>query len=135
MKVLEIGTGSGYQAAVLAEMVDEVYTIEIVETLGMRSKNLLADLGYDNIFVKIGDGYKGWIEHAPYDAIIVTCAPNRIPDPLKEQLAEGGKMIIPVGGQGIQYLILNTKKNGRIRQVSVLPVRFVPMVNKKGIRY
>ena len=135
MKVLEVGTGSGYQAAVLAEMVDEVYTIEIVETLGMRSKNLLADLGYDNIFVKIGDGYKGWIEHAPYDAIIVTCAPNRIPDPLKEQLAEGGKMIIPVGGQGIQYLILNTKKNGRIRQVSVLPVRFVPMVNKKGIRY
>ena len=135
MKVLEVGTGSGYQAAVLAEIVDEVYTIEIVETLGKRSKKLLADLGYDNIFVKIGDGYKGWIEHAPYDAIIVTCAPNRIPDPLKEQLAEGGKMIIPVGGQGIQYLILNTKKNGRIRQVSVLPVRFVPMVNKKGIRY
>ena len=135
MKVLEVGTGSGYQAAVLAEIVDEVYTIEIVEKLGVRSKNLLADLGYDNIFVKIGDGYKGWIEHAPYDAIIVTCAPNRIPDPLKEQLAEGGKMIIPVGGQGIQYLILNTKKNGRIRQVSVLPVRFVPMVNKKGIRY
>lgn len=135
MKVLEIGTGSGYQAAVLAEIVNEVYTIEIVEKLGLRSKKLLADLGYENIFVKIGDGYEGWIEHAPYDAIIVTCAPNRIPDPLKDQLAEGGRMIIPVGGQGIQYLILNTKKKGRIKQVSVLPVRFVPMVNKKGIKY
>ncbi|MBN1387326.1 MAG: protein-L-isoaspartate(D-aspartate) O-methyltransferase [Bacteroidales bacterium] len=135
MKVLEVGTGSGYQAAVLAEIVDKVYTIEIVEQLGLRSKKLLADLGYDNVFVKIGDGYEGWLEHAPYDAIIVTCAPNRIPDPLKDQLAEGGRMIIPVGGSGIQYLILNTKRNGRIRQVSVLPVRFVPMVNKKGIKY
>jgi len=135
MKVLEVGTGSGYQAAVLAEIVDQVYTIEIVETLGMRSKKLLADLEYDNIIVKIGDGYEGWPEHAPYDAIIVTCAPNRIPDPLKEQLVEGGRMIIPVGGSGIQYLILNTKRNGRIRQVSVLPVRFVPMVNKRGIKY
>ena len=135
MKVLEVGTGSGYQAAVLSEIVDHVYTIEIVETLGKRSKKLLADLGYDNVTVKLGDGYEGWPEHAPYDAIIVTCAPNRIPGPLKEQLAEGGRMIIPVGGQGIQYLILNTKRNGRIRQVSVLPVRFVPMVNEKGIRY
>jgi len=111
MKVLEIGTGSGYQAAILAEIVDEVYTIEIVETLGLHSKKLLADLGYDNIFVKLGDGYEGWDEHAPYDAIIVTCAPNRIPEPLKEQLAEGGRMIIPVGGSSIQYLILNTKRN------------------------
>ncbi len=135
MKVLEVGTGSGYQAAVLAEIVDQVYTIEIVETLGKRSKKLLADLGYDNVIVKIGDGYEGWPEHAPYDAIIVTCAPNRIPDPLKEQLVEGGRMIIPVGGSGIQYLILNTKRNGRIRQVSVLPVRFVPMVNRRGIKY
>ena len=135
MKVLEVGTGSGYQAAILAEIVDEVYTIEIVETLGKRSKKLLSDLGYDNIFVKIGDGYEGWVEHAPYDAIIVTCAPNRIPDPLKEQLTEGGRMIIPVGGSGIQYLILNTKRNGRIRQVSVMPVRFVPMVNERGVKY
>lgn len=135
MKVLEVGTGSGYQAAILAEIVGEVYTIEIVETLGKRSKKLLADLGYDNIFVKIGDGYEGWVEHAPYDAIIVTCAPNRIPDPLKEQLVEGGRMIIPVGGSGIQYLILNTKRNGRIRQVSVMPVRFVPMVNERGVKY
>lgn len=135
MKVLEIGTGSGYQAAVLAEIVDEVYTVEIVETLGKRAKKTLSDQGYDNVHVRIGDGYKGWEEHAPYDAIIVTCAPKRIPDPLKEQLAEGGLMIIPVGGRGIQYLILNRKKNGRIRQQNVLPVRFVPMVDEKGERY
>ncbi|MFO7853426.1 MAG: protein-L-isoaspartate(D-aspartate) O-methyltransferase [Bacteroidota bacterium] len=135
MKVLEIGTGSGYQAAVLAEIVDEVYTVEIVETLGKRARKTLSDQGYDNVHVKIGDGYKGWEEHAPYDAIIVTCAPNRIPDPLKEQLAEGGLMIIPVGDRGIQYLILNRKKNGRIRQQNVLPVRFVPMVDEKGKKY
>lgn len=135
MKVLEIGTGSGYQAAILAEIVNEVYTIEIIETLGKRAKELLAGLGYDNVHVKIGDGYEGWAEHAPYDAIIVTCAPNDIPEPLKDQLAEGGRMIIPVGGSGIQYLILNIKKNGKIRQQSVLPVRFVPMVNEKGRKY
>jgi protein-L-isoaspartate(D-aspartate) O-methyltransferase len=135
MKVLEIGTGSGYQAAILAEIVDEVYTIEIIETLGKKAKELLAGLGYDNVHVKIGDGYEGWAEHAPYDAIIVTCAPNDIPEPLKNQLAEGGRMIIPVGGSGIQYLILNIKKNGKIRQQSVLPVRFVPMVNEKGWKY
>ncbi|MEE4214974.1 MAG: protein-L-isoaspartate(D-aspartate) O-methyltransferase [Bacteroidales bacterium] len=135
MKVLEIGTGSGYQAAILAEIVDEVYTIEIIETLGKKAKELLSGLGYDNVHVKIGDGYEGWAEHAPYDAIIVTCAPNDIPEPLKNQLAEGGRMIIPVGGSGIQYLILNIKKNGKIRQQSVLPVRFVPMVNEKGRKY
>ncbi|MDT8401395.1 MAG: protein-L-isoaspartate(D-aspartate) O-methyltransferase [Bacteroidales bacterium] len=135
MKVLEVGTGSGYQAAILAEIVAEVYTIEINETLGKRSKELLADLGYDNVSVKIGDGYKGWPEHAPFDAIMVTCAPNNIPDPLKLQLAEGGHMIIPVGGRGIQYLVLNRKKNGKIRQQSVLPVMFVPMVNERGERY
>lgn len=135
MKVLEIGTGSGYQAAILAEMVAEVYTIEIVESLGMRSKKLLDELGYDNVFVKIGDGFEGWPEHAPFDAIIVTCAPNNIPEPLKEQLAEGGRMIIPVGGEGIQYLVLNTKEKGKIRQESILPVRFVPMVNDKGVKY
>jgi len=135
MKVLEIGTGSGYQAAILAEIVDEVYTVEIVEKLGERAKRLLINLGYKNVHVKIGDGYEAWIEHAPYDAIIVTCAPNNIPGPLKEQLAEGGRMIIPVGGRGIQYLILNRKNNGKIRQESILPVMFVPMVNEKGERY
>lgn len=135
MKVLEIGTGSGYQAAILAEIVNEVYTIEIVEPLGLRAEKLLDSLDYDNIRVRIGNGYEGWEEHAPYDAIIVTCAPNNIPEPLKEQLAEGGRMIIPVGGRNIQYLVLNSKKNGRIRQQSVLPVRFVPMVDEKGERY
>ncbi|HDZ40762.1 MAG TPA: protein-L-isoaspartate(D-aspartate) O-methyltransferase [Bacteroidetes bacterium] len=135
MKVLEIGTGSGYQAAILAEIVAEVYTVEIVEKLGERAKKLLVSLGYKNVHVKIGDGYEGWIEHAPYDAVIVTCAPNNIPGPLKEQLAEGGRMIIPVGGRGIQYLILNRKKNGKIRQENILPVMFVPMVNEKGERY
>lgn len=135
MKVLEIGTGSGYQAAILAEIVKEVYTIEINETLGRRSGKLLADLGYDNVKARIGDGYQGWEEHAPFDAIIVTCAPNNIPDPLQEQLAEGGQMIIPVGGSAIQYLVLNTKKKGKIRQQSILPVMFVPMVNEKGERY
>lgn len=135
MKVLEIGTGSGYQAAILAEIVSEVYTIEIVESLGTRAKKLLDSLGYDNIQVRIGNGYEGWEEHAPYDAIIVTCAPNNIPEPLKEQLAEGGRMIIPVGGRNIQNLVLNRKKKGRIRQQSVLPVRFVPMIDGEGKRY
>ncbi|MDZ7737833.1 MAG: protein-L-isoaspartate(D-aspartate) O-methyltransferase [Bacteroidales bacterium] len=135
MKVLEIGTGSGYQASILAEIVSEVYTMEIVESLGARAKKLLDSLGYDNTEVRIGNGYEGWEEHAPYDAIIVTCAPNNIPEPLKEQLAEGGRMIIPVGGRNIQHLILNRKRNGRIRQQSVLPVRFVPMVDGKGERY
>ncbi len=135
MKVLEIGTGSGYQAAILAEIVSEVYTIEIVESLGTRAKKLLDSLGYDNIQVRIGNGYEGWEEHAPYDAIIVTCAPNNIPEPLKEQLAEGGRMMIPVGGRNIQNLVLNRKKKGRIRQQSVLPVRFVPMIDGEGKRY
>ncbi|MFP4489739.1 MAG: protein-L-isoaspartate(D-aspartate) O-methyltransferase [Bacteroidales bacterium] len=135
MKVLEIGTGSGYQAAILAEIVSEVYTIEIVESLGTRAKKQLDNLGYDNIQVRIGNGYEGWEEHAPYDAIIVTCAPDDIPEPLKEQLAEGGRMIIPVGGRNIQNLVLNRKKKGRIRQQSVLPVRFVPMIDGEGKRY
>ncbi len=135
MKVLEIGTGSGYQAAILAEIVNEVYTMEIVESLGTRARTLLDSLGYDNTEVRIGNGYEGWEEHAPYDAIIVTCAPNNIPEPLKEQLAEGGRMIIPVGGRNIQHLILNRKRKGMIRQQSVLPVRFVPMVDDKGERY
>ena len=109
-KILEIGTGSGYQAAILGELCNKVYTIEINETLGNRSKKLLKKIGYKNIEVKVGDGYKGWKEHAPFDAIIVTCAPTHIPEPLKEQLAEGGKMIIPVGGRGFQRLILLRKK-------------------------
>jgi len=134
-KVLEIGTGSGYQAAILAEIVDSVYTIEIFEKLGKKASQLFDELGYDNIYTKIGDGYKGWPEHAPFDAIIVTAAPSDIPEPLKEQLAEGGRMIIPVGGDAVQELILLKKRNGKIKQQSVLPVRFVPMISDDGEKY
>jgi protein-L-isoaspartate(D-aspartate) O-methyltransferase len=134
-KVLEIGTGSGYQAAVLGEICDSVFSVEIVEELGTKAKALLKVLRYDNIFVKIGDGYKGWVEYAPFDAIIVTCAPTHVPDPLKEQLVEGGKMIIPVGETNYQELILMVKKKGRLIQQAVLPVRFVPMVDKNKNKY
>lgn len=134
-RVLEIGTGSGYQAAILAEICDSVYTIDIFELLADRARKTLNQLGYKNIMVKHGDGYQGWPEHAPFDAIIVTCAPTRIPQPLKDQLAEKGRMIIPVGGSGIQELILLVKKNGRILEESVLPVMFVPMINEKGKSY
>jgi protein-L-isoaspartate(D-aspartate) O-methyltransferase len=134
-KVLEIGTGSGYQAAVLAELCDSVFTIEIVEELGTKARSLLKVLHYDNVFVKIGDGYQGWAEYAPFDAIIVTCAPTHVPDPLKEQLVEGGKMIIPVGETNYQELILLIKKKGRLIQQAVLPVRFVPMVDKNKRKY
>lgn len=134
-RVLEIGTGSGYQAAVLAEICDSVYTIEIFESLGTKAKNLLKVLDYDNVKVKIGDGYKGWEEHSPFDAIIVTCAPTHIPQPLKDQLTEGGKMIIPVGESYAQELVLLEKKNGRIVQKDIIAVRFVPMINGKGKKY
>ncbi len=130
--VLEIGTGSGYQAAVLAELAGEIYTVEIVETLGNRAAALLDSLGYDNVKVRIGDGYRGWVEHAPYDAVIVTCAPEEIPSALVDQLKEGGSMIIPVGAMGaVQELVLGEKKNGRILTRDVLSVRFVPMVKGK----
>ena len=135
MRVLEIGTGSGYQAAILAKIVREVYTIEIIESLGEKAENLLSDLGYDNVHVKIGDGYKGWPAKAPFDAIIVTCAPTDIPQPLKEQLKEGGRMIIPVGGSIVQELALLEKKKGKLEKKVVAPVRFVPMVRKDGKRY
>lgn len=134
-KVLEIGTGSGYQAAILAEICDSVFTIEIFPKLGKKAIELFAELGYKNIFVKIGDGYKGWPEHAPFDAIIVTCAPSKIPEPLKTQLVEGGRMIIPVDDFYGQSLVLLKKKNGKIREEKVLPVRFVPMINEKGKEY
>lgn len=134
-KVLEVGTGSGYQAAVLAEICDSVFTIEIIEPLGRNAEKLLLSLGYDNIFVKIGDGYQGWAEHAPYDAIIVTCSPTHIPIPLEEQLAEGGYMIIPVGEKYYQELVLMKKKNGKLVRDNVLSVRFVPMINEKGEEY
>ena len=134
-KVLEIGTGSGYQAAVLAEICDSVYTIEIFESLGNKALKLLNSLHYDNIKVKIGDGYKGWPEFSPFDVIIVTCSPSEIPQPLIDQLKEGGRMIIPVGLKNNQNLVLLKKKNGKIKQHSVLPVRFVPMINEFGEEY
>ena len=134
-KVLEIGTGSGYQAAVLAELVQSVYTIEIIDVLRKRAENTLSDLGYKNVKVKAGDGYKGWKEHGPYDAIIVTCAPSHIPQPLKDQLAERGRMVIPVGERYHQELILLTKEKGTIKQKEIIPVVFVPMFGENGKKY
>jgi protein-L-isoaspartate(D-aspartate) O-methyltransferase len=134
-KVLEIGTGSGYQAAILAELCDSVFTIEIVEELAENAANLLKIMGYKNIQVKAGDGYQGWPEHAPYHAIIVTCSPTHVPVPLVEQLSEGGKMIIPVGVRNNQELVVLVKKGGKLIRREVLPVRFVPMVNSKQQEY
>jgi len=129
-KVLEIGTGSGYQAAILAELTDQVYTIEILEDLGHRAEQTLRRLGYSQVEVKIGDGYLGWEEHAPFDAIIVTCAPDHIPKPLVDQLVEGGRMVIPVGRGYGQELYLVEKKEGQIRQRGIIPVLFVPMTGE-----
>ena len=131
-KVLEIGTGSGYQAAVLSELCDHVYTIEIVDELANESAERLGRLGFNNITVRSGDGYKGWPEEAPFDRIMVTAAPEEIPELLTEQLAEGGVMVIPVGIQyEIQYLWVITKEvGGQIKKEKILPVRFVPMVTK-----
>jgi protein-L-isoaspartate(D-aspartate) O-methyltransferase len=133
-KILEIGTGSGYQAAILAELAGEIYTIEIVKPLAKRADSLLAAMGYENITVKHGDGYIGWEEHAPFDRIIITCAPPKVPQPLIEQLADGGRMVVPVGTFW-QELLLIEKEDGELRETSVLPVRFVPMTGegvKKG---
>jgi protein-L-isoaspartate(D-aspartate) O-methyltransferase len=127
-RVLEIGTGSGYQAAILSRLYKEVYTIEIIEALGRNSKTIFEKEGYKNIQVKIGDGYLGWPEKSPFDAIIVTCAPDNIPSPLVDQLAEGGRMIIPVGNSYDQVLYLLEKRNGKIKKTATLPVMFVPML-------
>jgi protein-L-isoaspartate(D-aspartate) O-methyltransferase len=129
-RVLEIGTGSGYQAAVLAELAREVYTIEIMEPLSRQSERLLKELNYKNIRVKFGDGFLGWPGFSPFDGIIVTCAPEKIPPPLLEQLAEGGRLVIPVGKHW-QNLKLVRKINGRIREEDIIPVRFVPMLREK----
>lgn len=126
-KALEIGTGSGYQAAILAEITDSVYTIEIVPELASQAASTFKKLGYKNIIAKYGDGYKGWPEHAPFDIIVVTAAPEEIPEPLIEQLAENGIMVIPVGSPtDIQELILVSRKNGKIQQRRLSFVRFVP---------
>src|SRR5213076_1726063 len=129
-RVLEIGTGSGYQSAILAKLVAEVYSIEIIEPLAKNAEATLQRLGYKNVHVKAGDGYKGWPDHAPFDAITVTCAPDHVPQPLIDQLKEGGRMIIPVGGFGDQELYLLQKKNGELQRRAVLPVRFVPMAGE-----
>ena len=127
-RVLEIGTGSGYQAAVLSGLVEAVYSIEIVPELGEQAKALLAQEGYDNVHVRIGDGYQGWPEEAPFDAIIVTCAPESVPAPLVEQMRDGGRMVIPVGiSDADQSLYLLEKRGGELYQEAILPVRFVPM--------
>ena len=129
-RVLEIGTGSGYQAAVLAEIVEEVYTIEIYESLSKKSEKLLTDLGYQNIKFKVGDGYHGWEEHAPYDAIIVTCAPDHVPPSLLQQIRDdGGRIVIPVGGIWmVQTLMKIEKMEGQIKSKGIIGVRFVPMI-------
>jgi protein-L-isoaspartate(D-aspartate) O-methyltransferase len=128
-RVLEIGTGSGYQAAVLAELCERVYTIEIVAPLAERAKRDLKRLGYENIEFRQGDGYAGWPEKAPFDAIIVTAAPERVPEPLVQQLKIGGRMILPVG-RHYQQLMLITKNEEGVRQRRLIPVRFVPMTGE-----
>jgi protein-L-isoaspartate(D-aspartate) O-methyltransferase len=126
-KVLEIGTGSGYQAAILAEIAGEVYTIEILKPLAESSRTRLKELGYKNIWVKWGDGYLGWEEFAPYDAIVVTCAPDQVPFALIEQLEVGGRLVVPVGTL-FQELKLIIKTEQAVQEESIIPVRFVPMI-------
>jgi protein-L-isoaspartate(D-aspartate) O-methyltransferase len=131
-RVLEVGTGSGYQAAMLARCASKVYSIEIVKPLGERARSLLASLGYGNVEVRIGDGYKGWPEAAPFDAIVVTAAPDHVPQPLVEQLAAGGRMVIPIGSRnGVQELLVITKDaDGKAVARRTLAVRFVPLTRK-----
>lgn len=133
-KVLEIGTGSGYQAAILAEIVDSVFTIEVIEPLHERSSSVLAELGYDHVETRLGDGYYGWSEEAPFDAIIVTAAASHVPPPLLEQLASPGRMVIPVGSRFmVQQLVLVTKDAaGETTLEQLLPVRFVPLTGGEG---
>jgi len=133
-KVLEIGTGSGYQAALLAELAGTVYTIEIVEPLAREAAERLKRLGYGNVATRTGDGYRGWPEHAPFDAIMVTAAPREVPQPLIDQLKPGGRLVVPVGGQaaGQSLLLIEKKPDGRITRRNILAVRFVPLTDKSG---
>jgi protein-L-isoaspartate(D-aspartate) O-methyltransferase len=127
-RVLEIGTGSGYQAAILAELAKEVYTVEVYEKLAEKAQYILQKMGYHNIQYRVGDGTLGWKEHAPYDAVIVTAAPPKTPEPLKDQIKVGGRMIIPVG-QTFQNLLLYEKTKQKMKKKKLLPVRFVPLVS------
>lgn len=126
-RVLEIGTGSGFQAAILSPLVKDVYSIEIVEPLGRRAAETLKRLNYQNVFTKVGDGYLGWPEHAPFDKIIVTCSPENVPQPLIDQLKEGGQIVVPVGERHQQTLYLMTKKDGKLEGKALQPTLFVPM--------
>jgi protein-L-isoaspartate(D-aspartate) O-methyltransferase len=130
-RILEIGTGSGYQAAILSELGGEVYTIEIVETLGEEAKKRLKRLKYKNVNVRIGDGYNGWPEAAPFDAIMVTAGAEELPETLMEQLAEGGRMVIPIGPHGgVRQLTLITRSNGKFKSEKLMAVRFVPFIRQ-----
>jgi protein-L-isoaspartate(D-aspartate) O-methyltransferase len=133
-RVLEIGTGSGYQAAVLAELAGTVYTIEIVEPLAREAAERLKRLGYRNVVTRIGDGYQGWREHAPFDSIMVTAAPRTVPQPLIDQLKPGGRLIVPVGGQAVgqSLLLIEKQADGTITRRTILAVRFVPLMDKSG---
>ena len=133
-RVLEVGTGSGYQAAVLAELAGAVYTIEVVEPLAREAAERLGRLGYRNVTAKVGDGYRGWPEHAPFDAIMVTAAPREVPQPLLDQLKPGGRLVVPVGGQimGQTLLVIEKRPDGSISRRSILAVRFVPLTDKAG---
>jgi protein-L-isoaspartate(D-aspartate) O-methyltransferase len=132
--VLEVGTGSGYQAAVLAELVREVYSIEILAPLGREAAQRLKDLGCRNVITKIGDGYQGWPEHAPFDAIIVTAAVAELPQPLVDQLKPGGRLVIPIGSQsgGQTLYVMEKKPDGKVLRRAVLAVRFVPLTDREG---
>jgi len=129
-KALDIGTGSGYQAAVLAELCKQVYSIEIVKPLAEEATKRLADLGYKNVTVRQGDGYRGWPQHAPFDVIIVAAAPDHVPQPLLEQLAPGGRLVIPVGRWYQELMVIEKRKDGTLRRTSVVPVAFVPMTGE-----
>jgi protein-L-isoaspartate(D-aspartate) O-methyltransferase len=129
-KVLEVGTGSGYQAAILGVIAREVYTIEIVPSLAEKARETLERLGYDNVHVRAGDGYRGWPEEAPFDAIIVTCAPDHVPQPLLDQLADGGRLVLPLGGRYPQMLRRYTRKGDAFEEEDLEPVLFVPMTGE-----
>jgi protein-L-isoaspartate(D-aspartate) O-methyltransferase len=133
-RVFEVGTGSGYQASILSRLVKEVYSVEIHKPLGEHAAEVIKSLGYDNIHTRIGDGYNGWPEAAPFDAVIVTCAPEKVPAPLVEQLKEGGRMVIPVGDRYKQIVHLKVKRDGKMVNVRDLkPTLFVPMTGKAQV--